>query len=122
MGTDFPDLPGRVITDAMAALDASDSVIGPTCDGGYYLIGFRRETFLPDVFQGKRWGERDVFESTMDDFAAARLKVHQLPKWRDVDDDDDLKDLIRDLKQHPDQAPHTYRFLRDGGLKKFYRS
>ena len=56
IGSDFPDLPLKIIEDAFAALDSSsDAVIGPAADGGYYLIGFRYDTFLPAIFEGLIW-------------------------------------------------------------------
>ena len=45
MGTDFPDLPEKIISSALSGLETHDAVIGPTIDGGYYLIGFRKKTF-----------------------------------------------------------------------------
>ena len=52
IGSDIPDLPARIVDEAFRALDENDAVIGPAADGGYYLIGFKRDTFNGNVFPG----------------------------------------------------------------------
>lgn len=90
IGTDFPDLPPIYIETAFKMLNENDAVIGPTFDGGYYLIGFDSQTFLPNAFKNITWGTPDVFEATMDRFKKNNHKVHILPKWRDIDTYEDL--------------------------------
>lgn len=116
LGTDFPDLPKEIISDAIHVLKSKDAVIGPAIDGGYYLIGFSSATYLHTIFSDIAWGTSVVFQKTMDIFLASGFVVHQLPEWRDVDVYDDLKDLIKCLKNHPDKAIHTYSFLEDIGM------
>jgi rSAM/selenodomain-associated transferase 1 len=94
VGSDIPDLPPELLNDALASLSENDAVIGPAKDGGYYLIGFRRETFLPDIFRGIAWSTDTVFSRTMQIFELAHHKVFLLPPWRDVDTIDDLRDLM----------------------------
>lgn len=119
MGTDMPDLPEEIISDAMTELETHDAVIGPAVDGGYYLIGFRAGTFWPAVFEDKPWGTSAVYQTTMDDFTTADMNVHQLPKWRDVDEYDDLNHLIQSLRNDPEQAKNTYSYLdRIGMIEK----
>ena len=48
IGSDIPDLPAWIIEEAFFSLDDHDAVIGPSSDGGYYLIGFRKEAFKID--------------------------------------------------------------------------
>ena len=86
----LPDLPGAVFEAAFAALGHHQAVIGPTLDGGYYLIGFHPQTFLPAVFQTIPWGTTRVLAETLAVFRRHGLSVHQLPVWRDIDDLDDL--------------------------------
>ena len=116
LGTDFPDLPKEIISDAIQILKIKDAVIGPAIDGGYYLIGFSSDTYLQTIFTDIAWGTSAVFQQTMDVFLSSGFEVHQLPKWRDVDVYDDLKDLIQSLRNHPDKAIHTYSFLEDIGM------
>lgn len=95
IGSDSPDLPGNIVDGGLLSLCSHDVVIGPTSDGGYYLIGFRKEGFIPEVFRGIIWSSATVFKKTLDTIGKAGLKVFVLPEWRDVDTLDDLKDLIR---------------------------
>jgi hypothetical protein len=94
VGSDIPDLTPKLLNDALALLSENGAVIGPATDGGYYLIGFRSETFLPDIFRGVAWSTDTVFSRTMQIFERAHHKVSLLPPWRDVDAIDDLKDLM----------------------------
>ena len=89
IGSDIPDLTKEVIDEAFAS--DGDAVIGPAKDGGYYLIGFKRNTFLPHIFEGMQWSTASVFERTMEIFRKHSYKVHILPQWRDVDTPEDLK-------------------------------
>jgi hypothetical protein len=68
--------------------------MGPAFDGGYYLIGFREDTFLPEAFQGISWGTGGVFQETMAILNEAGRDVHVLERWGDVDTLDDLKELV----------------------------
>ena len=74
--------------------DTHDAVIGPSADGGYYLIGFGKETFLPALFHGILWGTGTVFEKTMAVFQGRDSKVHVLPHWRDIDRVDDIREFF----------------------------
>ena len=49
IGSDIPDLPGEIVTDAFRFLNIADCVIVPSIDGGYYLIGFRNDSLLPEA-------------------------------------------------------------------------
>ncbi len=84
MGSDVPDYPPPLVSAALDELRRKDAVIGPALDGGYYLIGFSREKFLPGVFQGMDWGSSGVFARTMDLLQEAGLSILRLPDWIDV--------------------------------------
>jgi len=90
MGSDFPDLDPGIIAEAFAFLQKKEAVIGPAEDGGYYLIGFRKDAFDGGVFSGIDWGTATVFRETMQRFRDANLGSHVLPSWRDIDTPDDL--------------------------------
>lgn len=91
VGGDIPDLTTSLINEAFKTLDTSDAVIGPALDGGYYLIGFSRNTFLPDIFGGIAWSTGSVFDRTMSIFEKSGRSVHVLPGLSDIDTFDDLE-------------------------------
>lgn len=98
IGCDSPTLPQTFIDSAFAALAEPDSasvVLGPACDGGYYLIGLhpRLRGDLPPVFEDKPWGAGDVLTKTLCTLEASRVRYRLLPFWYDVDRPHDL-DLL----------------------------
>lgn len=115
IGSDIPDLPAPLINEALEALRMHDAVIGPARDGGYYLIGFRNDTFFPGVFSGIAWSTGTVFRSTMQAFGKAGQRVHELPLWQDVDTIEDLKDLAARSRRSAFSSSRTMSFL--AGLK-----
>jgi len=97
IGSDIPDLSLEFIEEAFTSLQEKDAVIGPSLDGGYYLIGFKKETFSPRVFEGIRWSTGSVFEKTLEVLEREGLTVHTLQPLRDIDTVGDLR--IRDLRE-----------------------
>jgi len=94
IGSDIPDLTSAVMDEAFSALEKKDAVIGPASDGGYYLIGFRKDSFLPDIFHEIVWGADSVYRETLKIFEKAGHRIHILPEWKDVDTLDDLRSLF----------------------------
>jgi hypothetical protein len=113
IGSDLPDLPAGLLDDALRSLDRHDAVIGPATDGGYYLIGFRRETFLPGVFAAMPWSTGKVLARTMEAFRTAGLAVRRLPAWRDNDTVEDLRDLVRRSRASAFAKSRTMVYLAD---------
>jgi len=95
IGSDLPDLPASVLREAFSALNSSAAVIGPSVDGGYYLVGFRREGFFPEIFDGIPWSTDLVLSETMQRLAAAGRTVSILSWGRDLDTPEDLHDFRR---------------------------
>jgi len=93
IGSDIPDLSAGLMEEACLSLKAHDAVIGPSLDGGYYLIGFNSETLLPRIFEEMEWSTDTVFTKTLTRLKDAKLKVHQLPERRDIDILTDLRSL-----------------------------
>jgi rSAM/selenodomain-associated transferase 1 len=114
VGTDLPDLPAAVFQEALQALTSHGAVIGPARDGGYYLIGFRRQAFRPSIFEGIDWGSAKVLRQTMTRWeqSATTVTIHRLPPWSDIDTLDDLMDLAGRLKERPRACPKTRQWLR----------
>jgi len=94
IGSDIPDLPLEILREAVGRLDRTGAVIGPAKDGGYYLIGFRKDAFFPGIFRGQEWSTGAVFSRTLHIFEQELREIAVLPAWQDVDTIDDLKDLI----------------------------
>jgi rSAM/selenodomain-associated transferase 1 len=112
IGSDFPDLPLKIIEDAFALLDSpSDAVIGPAADGGYYLIGLKAEKFLPDIFSGLPWSTASVFSETLKILQACGCRTEILPEWHDVDTRDDLINLIERNKSTTFADSRTMKYL-----------
>jgi hypothetical protein len=95
IGSDIPDLPLEFIEEAFASIREKDCVIGPSSDGGYYLIGFKDTKFSPQVFKGIPWSTERVFEETMKILEREGLTVHTLRPLRDIDTIDDLRKFQR---------------------------
>jgi uncharacterized protein len=105
VGTDHPTLPTAFVTMAFEALDKPLSVsIGPTRDGGYYLLGLN--DFFPELFD-MAFSHGRVFEETLNRASACARQVAILPEWYDVDHPEDLKVLADDLAADATTAPRT---------------
>ena len=110
IGTDHPTLPPAFVELAFEQLDAPLSVcIGPTEDGGYYLLGANE--FYPGLFPGIPYGTDGVFEQTMARIDETGAGVTVLPRWYDVDTPDDLARLWAELAGAPERAPRTAAYL-----------
>jgi rSAM/selenodomain-associated transferase 1 len=92
VGTDLPSLPGACYTQALSLLADHDLALGPSLDGGYYLIGLRGPA--PELFVGMPWSTDRVCALTRAKADALGLKTGLLPTWRDVDTIEDLLALI----------------------------
>jgi rSAM/selenodomain-associated transferase 1 len=121
IGSDSPDLPPEIFTEAIAALENREAIIGPAADGGYYLIGFKKETFTPGVFADIAWGTGQVFAQTMAHLERAGIDAQQLPVRRDVDTLDDLRDLVHRHKKTPFAASRTMSCLKASGPPALFR-
>lgn len=110
VGTDHPSLPTDFVAFAFEALDEPLSVcIGPSEDGGYYLLGMN--DFFPSLFANMSYSHPDVFANTMDRIDQTNANVTVLPTWYDVDTADSLRRLAVDLKEDGDIAPRTRKML-----------
>lgn len=117
IGSDCPDLPLHILEKSFHYLENQyQPVIGPALDGGYYLIGFCKKNFCPDVFSDIAWSTSSVLERTMDIFNSRNYKANVLPVWRDVDTYGDLKDLIERVKETPFVDSNTIKFLKSNNL------
>lgn len=110
--SDTPTLPTEFLRQAvdLVVRPEIDLVLGPSDDGGYYLIGMRR--VWPFLFDGMPWSTAGVLSETIRRAEAHELRVACLPSWFDVDTPEDLDRLIASFADVNAQAPsHTRRFL-----------
>jgi uncharacterized protein len=110
---DSPTLPAQYVKSAFDHLQEDAVVLGPTLDGGYYLIGSRQPR--PQLFDWQQLDSATVCEQTRVRAEALGAPVHVLPAWYDVDTAEDLERLCAELQQYPSRAPHTCRFLEGNG-------
>lgn len=89
IGTDIPDLSSALINKALSELNKNDIVIGPSTDGGYYLLGMK--IFHPDIFNNIQWSSEEVFNKTLNIINQHDLKFSLLPTLMDIDTEEDLK-------------------------------
>jgi rSAM/selenodomain-associated transferase 1 len=111
MNSDGPTQPIRNLRQAFTALnDHTDVVLGPSDDGGYYLIGLKKPA--PRLLREVRMSTPTVLADTLDLAREERLRVTLLPQWYDVDDVKSLQKLLAELQAAPSgMAPHTRSFL-----------
>ena len=110
--SDTPTLPTERLERAVAVMSGGghDVVLGPSEDGGYYLIGLRR--LHPELFEGMQWSTPTVLEETLRRGHALGLSATKLSAWYDVDTAADLVRLQADLAAGPPGGPrHTRRFV-----------
>lgn len=95
LGSDHPGLPRRYLRGAVRWLRRGGDrvVLGPTEDGGYYLLGLSRPH--PELLRGIPWSTPGVFRATVERVRAQGLALRVLPRWFDVDHPEDLKRLIQ---------------------------
>lgn len=91
VGTDSPSLPVEYVEEAFAALERKDVILGPTSDGGYYLLGCRRH--FPELFRAIDWSTCRVVGQTVERVRESGLSLALLPPWYDVDTVEDWQAL-----------------------------
>lgn len=97
IGSDCAELDQKTIKAAFAHLsNGSDCVIGPTHDGGYYLIGLRHKNF-PYIFEDISWSSDSVFDETVTKLTSLNLKWTVLRKLGDIDNAGDIDDNLMKL-------------------------
>ena len=88
IGTDLPDLCHQDLLNAQRKLQQNDLVLGPSNDGGYWLIGLSEKIISSNVylpFINIKWGTENVLQNTIDNFAFKKLNYKFLNKKIDID-------------------------------------
>ena len=119
LGADVPLLSPRILRQALRELRVCDAVMGPSPDGGYYLIGLRR--LAPRLFRGIRWGTRFAYHDTRARLEHAGYVCSILESLPDVDRPGDLRGLKRLLatdRAARRLAPAAWQFLKTVDVAK----
>jgi uncharacterized protein len=109
--SDSPHLPRSVLEDAFETLARHDVVVGPTHDGGYYLVGAKASH--PTLFAGDGMGTSSALERLLSRARALELSVGVASPFYDIDVADDLTRLAAELRLAPARAPRTAGWLKE---------
>lgn len=118
MDSDSPTLPAEYVSQAFEQLANADIVLGPTRDGGYYLIGMKQPQ--PHLLRQVQMSTPHVLNDTLALAKTSGLDVSLLPTWYDVDTIADLQHLKREVAgmSANGNAPATRRWLAQTDLYK----
>lgn len=112
IGTDIPQIRVETFENAFDDLEENEIVIHPTFDGGYYLIGMKKE--YDSIWRVKRYGTNTVIHDTLQHMEEEGLNVAVGQKYYDIDDRYDLKQLYRDMQDGVvNNCPNTKRYLEE---------
>jgi hypothetical protein len=97
LNSDSPTLPTALLNETVEALarPGDRAVLGPSIDGGYYLLGLK--TVHRRLFEDIAWSTESVAEQTLERAREIGLEVYRLPVWYDVDDAESLRRLQNEL-------------------------
>ena len=113
--SDSPHLPRAVLEGAFETLAAHDVVVGPTHDGGYYLVGAKASH--PTLFAGDGMGTSSALERLLSRARSLELSVGFADSFYDIDVADDLTRLAAELRLAPARAPRTAGWLKEWGFE-----
>jgi rSAM/selenodomain-associated transferase 1 len=111
--SDSPHLPASVLGNAFEALTDHDVVVGPTNDGGYYLVGAK--SAHPTLFCGVGMGTKSALETLLARARELQLSVGFTDPFYDIDEEGDLTRLAAELRLAPARAPRTAIWLKQWG-------
>ena len=110
IGTDHPTLPPAFVGEAFRALSEPFTVaLGPSADGGYYLLGLNE--LYSRLFE-MEYSHGGVFEDTLERSVEEGARPVVLPEWYDVDDMESLRRLVREWRAGAPIPPHTQSALK----------
>lgn len=110
LNSDGPSLPRAYLLHALSLLDENDLVLGPSEDGGYYLIGLNQ--LYRQLFENIPWSTSSVLQHTLAQAMCLSLRTDLTSSWYDVDTLPDTTRLAAELAAlPPERLAHTRRFL-----------
>jgi len=109
IGSDTPHISSQMIRESFSKLESHDIVLGPSLDGGYYLIAFNKETFTQDVFKDITWSTQVVLEQTLQKLNNKKVYLHEI--LNDIDILEDLKTFHAEFKDSYFKNSSTIKLL-----------
>lgn len=98
IGADIPSLQAEDIKKAYEELEDNDICLGPTNDGGYYLVGMKKR--CREIFSNNlKWGYKSVFEATVSIANNLGLSVGLTTKLSDIDEKEDIEDFVEKVQK-----------------------
>lgn len=116
IGSDTPHLTNSLLDECFEKLTNHDVTLGPSEDGGYYLVGFNKDTFSPKIFEDIEWSTDKVLEQTLQKLHANKVYLHQ--ELNDIDVLDDLKDFYEKFHKGYFENSESIKFLEENNLWK----
>ncbi|MDG2382972.1 MAG: TIGR04282 family arsenosugar biosynthesis glycosyltransferase [Pirellulaceae bacterium] len=107
IGSDSPSLPLQYVRDAFRHLQTHDAVLGPSTDGGYYLVGMQKP--LGFLFERIDWSTEKVWRQTLQRIESnpTEISLAVLPQWYDIDTLEGLQQLVDELDQSKPDSEAT---------------
>jgi len=109
--SDSPHLPASILENAFDALESHDVVVGPTHDGGYYLVGAKSSH--PALFEDDGMSTMNAFDALMARARRLQLSAGFTDTFYDIDVSSDLTRLAAELQLAPARAPRTAAWLKE---------
>jgi rSAM/selenodomain-associated transferase 1 len=107
--SDTPHLPASFLESAFRSLEFYDVVVGPTQDGGYYLVGAKASH--PGLFVANAMGTTNAYEALLVRVRGLNLSFSLIDSFYDIDEFTDLDRLADELLRSPERAPQTAEWL-----------
>jgi rSAM/selenodomain-associated transferase 1 len=111
IGSDTPHLTNAILNQSFEKLENNDIVLGPSEDGGYYLIGFNKQTFNKDIFEDIAWSSPKVLKQTLQKLHEKDVYLNQ--ELNDIDTMEDLKDFFDKFQKGYFENSYTIEFLKE---------
>ncbi len=117
VGSDHPTLPEARLSEAFRALEKAEVTIGPSRDGGYYLVGLRSAAWpsASILFRDMPWSTPRLLPRTRAAVERVGLTARELAEWYDIDEPEDLERLRGDVRSDSRTAAALDRLLPTGG-------
>jgi len=109
IGSDTPHISRETIDKSFLKLNTNDVILGPSLDGGYYLIAFSKQKFYDEVFKNISWSTESVLEETLQKLHGKQ--VYLLHSLNDIDVLNDLNNFFEEYSKNHFKTSETIKFL-----------